>query len=632
MAKIEFQIKDGNYKVCKFVEEHNHMLSTPSRKHLLRSSKNLSENSKRLIKSWNKSGIKSSQCHNLMATEAGGYDKLGFDEEDIRRYVRNIAKQTYGTDANNMLDYFKNKQAENPAFFYSIQLDESAQLCNCFWVDARARVDYFNFGDAISFDTTYKKNKYLMPFAPFTGVNHHCQSIVFGCSLLVDETEASFIWLFIEWLKAMGNRHPSSIITDQDPAMKAAIAKVFPNTNHRFCLWHILQKVPEKLGHVYREHPTFKSKWDKCIYDTEFPEEFEKNWTEMIEEFNLVNFEWLNIMWAQRQMWMPVFLKGTFFAGMSTTQRSESMNSFFKDWVNKHTTLRDFVEKYDMALQKRRELEIRQDYKSSTEQPIRSSRSKMEKQLSNVFTHKMFKKFQRELIETISCYTKLVEHDGSTKKYEITNDSNMKKKYVVSYVEDEQLAKCTCCKFEFEGIVCQHIFIVFKLEHVLELPARYIMKRWTKDAKYGVVHDVHNVEIKCNAKNTMTMRYNNLMYLANKLVMTGAMYERTHDIVEKIITNGILESEKINREEGLQDKNQGISNIGERDIDVGDDLNVTTVSQHNIRDQAEPTSSITIVDPKIIRAKGSGKRIGRKCRTCHEIGHDSPICSKRKKI
>ena len=35
-----------------------------------------------------------------------------------------------------------------------------------------------------------------MPFAPFTGVNHHLQSIQFGCALLQDGTKVTFLWLF----------------------------------------------------------------------------------------------------------------------------------------------------------------------------------------------------------------------------------------------------------------------------------------------------------------------------------------------------------------------------------------------------------------------------------------------------
>lgn len=35
-----------------------------------------------------------------------------------------------------------------------------------------------------------------MIFAPFTGVNHHGQSVTFGCGLLNNERKKSFIWLF----------------------------------------------------------------------------------------------------------------------------------------------------------------------------------------------------------------------------------------------------------------------------------------------------------------------------------------------------------------------------------------------------------------------------------------------------
>ncbi|CAL9013835.1 unnamed protein product [Prunus brigantina] len=45
--------------------------------------------------------------------------------------------------------------------------------CNCMaqlMADSRSRVAYEEFGDAITFDTTYLTNKYDMPFAPFVSV------------------------------------------------------------------------------------------------------------------------------------------------------------------------------------------------------------------------------------------------------------------------------------------------------------------------------------------------------------------------------------------------------------------------------------------------------------------------------
>ena len=55
---------------------------------------------------------------------------------------------------------------------------------------------YEEFGDVITFDTTYLTNKYDMPFALFVGVNHYGQSILFGCRLLSNEDTETFSCIF----------------------------------------------------------------------------------------------------------------------------------------------------------------------------------------------------------------------------------------------------------------------------------------------------------------------------------------------------------------------------------------------------------------------------------------------------
>jgi hypothetical protein len=140
------------------------------------------------------------------------------------------------------------KKKKNDSFFYVIDLDDESRLKNLIWVDARSRSVYESFGDVITFDTTYLTNKYKMPFAPFVGVNHHSQSILFRCGLLSNENIDTFVWLFKTWLKCMSDQAPNAIITDQDKSMQAAIRRVFPRAKHRFCLWHIMSKVPHKLG------------------------------------------------------------------------------------------------------------------------------------------------------------------------------------------------------------------------------------------------------------------------------------------------------------------------------------------------------------------------------------------------
>ncbi|XP_071722247.1 protein FAR1-RELATED SEQUENCE 5-like [Rutidosis leptorrhynchoides] len=114
-------------------------------------------------------------------------------------------------DVQIIFEFCRKMQTENSDFFYSIQLDDSDdRMINFFWIDGRSILAYQVFGDVVTFDTTYRTNKYRMPFASFTGLNNHGQSILFGCALLQDETEKSFIWLFKTWLLAMRNKAPVS--------------------------------------------------------------------------------------------------------------------------------------------------------------------------------------------------------------------------------------------------------------------------------------------------------------------------------------------------------------------------------------------------------------------------------------
>lgn len=156
-------------------------------------------------------------------------------------------------DAAAIQTYFSKMQALCPGFYFSVDLDEECRLRNVFWADNRCRQAYKEFGDVVTFDTTYLTNRYDMPFAPFVGVNHHGQSTLFGCGLLSNEDTRTFVWLFSTWLQCMEDKAPTGIITDQDRAMQNAIEIVFPNTKHRWCLWHILKKLPEKFGnHSYK--------------------------------------------------------------------------------------------------------------------------------------------------------------------------------------------------------------------------------------------------------------------------------------------------------------------------------------------------------------------------------------------
>ncbi|XP_061368869.1 protein FAR1-RELATED SEQUENCE 5-like [Gastrolobium bilobum] len=231
--------------------------------------------------------------------------------------------------------------------------------------DAQAiRFAYQQFGDVITFDTTYRTNKYSLPFAPFTGLNHHLQSILFGCALLQDESEKYFVWLFETWLEAMNGKKHVSMITDRDLAIGAVVAKVFPETRHHLCLWHIRKKFPEKLAHIYHKNSTFKRELKRCIRESSSIKDFEDDWQRIMVEYSLLENEWLQRLFDIRESWTPVHNRSTFFAGVNTTQRSERINSFFDSFVNSTTTLRDFVVKFEKAINNRYEAGKKKNFES----------------------------------------------------------------------------------------------------------------------------------------------------------------------------------------------------------------------------------------------------------------------------
>jgi hypothetical protein len=104
-------------------------------------------------------------------------------------------------------------KAANDKFFCDVQIDSLVKIKNIFWANASCKASYEDFGDAVTFDTTYRTNEYNMPLGVFVGVNHHLQSTVFTCALIRDESVESFVWIFETFLKCMKGKHPTIILT-----------------------------------------------------------------------------------------------------------------------------------------------------------------------------------------------------------------------------------------------------------------------------------------------------------------------------------------------------------------------------------------------------------------------------------
>ncbi|GKE68886.1 regulation of nuclear pre-mRNA domain-containing protein 1B, partial [Tanacetum coccineum] len=130
----------------------------------------------------------------------------------------------------------------NFTFQYIVDNDE---LVAMFWTDEVAKYNYKEFGDIVSFDSTFNSNKYNMKFIPFIGIDNHGKCVTLGSGMLLHEDTKSKTWLLTAFMSAF-LKEPTMTVTDQDGAMKRAIEAIFKKAKHGLCMWHIMQKIPTK--------------------------------------------------------------------------------------------------------------------------------------------------------------------------------------------------------------------------------------------------------------------------------------------------------------------------------------------------------------------------------------------------
>ncbi|KAL0328073.1 UNVERIFIED_CONTAM: protein FAR1-RELATED SEQUENCE 9, partial [Sesamum calycinum] len=369
-------------------------------------------------------------------------------------------------------------QAENPGFFYATEGD-SEHCGNVFWTDATSRANYSYFGDTVRVDTSYRTNRSKIPFITFTGINHHAQPVLFGCALLLNESDNSFIWLLQTWLQAMSGRSPVSITCDPDRLIQMAVAQVLPEARSRFCRWSIFRQTQEKLS---------------------------------------------NSLYNIRDQWVPIYLRDVFFGELSTVEHNDALSLFFDGLLSTSTTIQLLIKQYEKTISSWHEKELKDDFDSSNTTPVLKTPSPMEKQAANLYTRRIFMKFQGELVETLANPATIVDDSGTIITYRVAKFGEEHKAHTVRFNAFEMKATCSCRMFEFSGIICRHVLSVFRAKNVLMLPPEYVLKRWTRNAKTGVGESEPDSAfgLPSNSQDSPIVRHNNLRQEAVKYVEEGA--------------------------------------------------------------------------------------------------------------
>ncbi|KAL7587541.1 hypothetical protein Lser_V15G38952 [Lactuca serriola] len=269
-----------------------------------------------------------------------------------------------------VVDILTNRKLCFSNFSIEVQKDVDDHLTRLFWADDTSKANYKEFGDVLSFDATYQTKKYSMVFFLFTGVDYHKHCVTFDAGLLAHETADAYVWLIEVFRKAFV-KPPMMIVIDHDSSMKKAVNFVFPESKHRLCMWHITQKLEEKIPIDVYNHPDFHKTFFDIIWNLQCsPQDFESSWSTMLSKFHLKENDWLRSVFKIRDLWIPAFMRDLeLFGLMQTTSRSESLNYAFSHFLQHKSNLVKFMMSFDSAMEKQRHQQSLLDYQSTTTTP-----------------------------------------------------------------------------------------------------------------------------------------------------------------------------------------------------------------------------------------------------------------------
>ncbi|XP_021741581.1 protein FAR1-RELATED SEQUENCE 6-like [Chenopodium quinoa] len=440
------------------VLEHTHTLSL-SMANLVkeyRMKKLTSTVRKRLINVFEE-GLSVSQIRGCLGTENGNLPSVKDLQHEVYKQRR---LKMASRDARAMMEYFDYMQADNQNFYHENRLDDDGRLKNVMWVDARSRVAYEDFGDVVCFDATYLTNELI----------------------------------FEQWVSCMGNKAPISILTDQAASMRNPLAEVMPNTCHRWCIWHIMRKFPEKLGKCAL-YDDFKNPLKNIIYYSFTVEEFQTRWCEAMKLYGLEDNEWLQDLFIEKHMWVTAYMKEYFWVSMKTTQRVESINYFFDGYVTCKTKLFEFPEKYNKAMKKRVMDEKDADARDSKYIRQLVSGFKVERYFQKIYTDAKFQELQKECVRML--YVQIKEEkiiseveihylvlDRVWVVREGSNEETItysRRFYSLIHNPITKHISYDCRKFEKDGILCKHVIRVWDENFMTEFPLKFVLNRWKKD-------------------------------------------------------------------------------------------------------------------------------------------------------
>ncbi|PKI74919.1 hypothetical protein CRG98_004691 [Punica granatum] len=465
------------WRVTGFLNRHNHGLLEPNQVRFLPAYRTISDADRSRILMFAKTGISVQQMMRLMELEKcvePGY--LPFTEKDVRNLLQSFRKIDPEDETVDLLRMCRSIKEKDPDFKFEYTVDSSNRLENIAWSYASSVQSYEVFGDAVVFDTTHRLTAFDLPLGLWVGINNYGMPCFFGCVLLREESSRSYSWALKVFLGFMNGKAPATILTDQNMCLKEAIDLEMLTTKHALCIWMIVAKFPSwfnaVLGERYNE---WKAEFFR-LYNLELVEDFELGWRDMVNSFGLHTNRHIINLFTFRSLWALPYLRSHFFAGLTATSQSKSINSFIQRFLSAQTRLAHFVEQGTSSVDFKDQRGEQQTMQQNLQNISLKTGAPMESHASSVFTPFAFSKLQEQLVMAAHYASFQMEDGGFLVRHHTKAEGGRK----VYWSPRDGVITCSCHLFEFSGILCRHSLRVLSTGNCFQIPELYLPVRWRR--------------------------------------------------------------------------------------------------------------------------------------------------------
>ncbi|KAL2923462.1 Protein FAR-RED ELONGATED HYPOCOTYL 3 [Bienertia sinuspersici] len=246
-------------------------------------------------------------------------------------------------------------------------------------------------------------------------------------------------------------------------------------------------------------------------------------------------------------MWVPAYMRHLFWAGMKTTQRSESIPSFFDGYVNKTTRLCEFPQQYSHAMEVRANEEKEADANCWKYTRTLLTAFPFEAQFRDVYTDAKFKEVQVQCSRVLYVTPlqkrvvgdNVVEHlledivYTRTKKKREEIATMKRRNYGVWFDSASHDSGCECKHFECYGIMCRHLIKVYYMYNMEHVASKFILRRWRKDIQRK--HMVVKVAYHDLSKTAQVQRFDKLMVEFERVCLKASLLDGNIHICMELI-------------------------------------------------------------------------------------------------